>query len=154
MEIIFIVCGRDISIVLQTHEISLRKTNSHDLYRVITHSLVLVIVLSIEEYRDNTLCRTMACFDFISISFISGGDHVVLTTFCGYYPCVYYFYVPWLNMTSQWVMTLIRMPHCGITVGNDIARDMHCDITMGNDVAMCMYHGITLHKDVAMNLFC
>ncbi len=39
------------------------------------------------------------------------------------------------------------MPHCGITVGNDISRDIHCDVTMGNDVAMCTYHGITMHTD-------
>ncbi len=26
---------------------------------------------------------------------------------CGYYPCVHYFYVPWLIMTSQWLMTLL-----------------------------------------------
>ncbi len=39
-------------------------------------------------------------------------------------------------MTSQWVMTLLGMPHCGTTMGNDIARDVHYDITMDNDVAM------------------
>ncbi len=55
-------------------------------------------------------------------------------------------------MTSQWAMMLLRMPHCGITVGNDVAKDIHCDITMGNDFAMCIYHGITMHNDVAMNL--
>ncbi len=69
-------------------------------------------------------------------------------------PCVYYFYVPWLIMTSQWVMILLRMPHCGTTVGNGIARDIgHGDITMGNHIAMCTYHGITVHNDIAMNLF-
>ncbi len=56
-------------------------------------------------------------------------------------------------MTSQWVMTLLRMPYCGITMGNNIARDIHCDITVGNDIAVCTY-GITMHNDVAMNLFC
>ncbi len=75
----------------------------------------------------------MTYFHVISISLISGGDHVVLTTFCGYYPCVHYF--------------------CGFTVGNDVAKDMHCDVTMGNDLAMCTYHGITMHSDVTMNLF-
>ncbi len=40
----FIVFGRDISLVLRTHETSLHKNNSHDLHRVITHSLVLVII--------------------------------------------------------------------------------------------------------------
>ncbi len=36
--------------------------------------------------------------------------------FCGYYPCVHYFYFPWLIMTSQWVMTLLGMPYCGTTM--------------------------------------
>ncbi len=40
----FIVFGRDTSLILWTREISLRKNNSHDLHRVITHSLVLVII--------------------------------------------------------------------------------------------------------------
>ncbi len=40
----FIVCS-DIALVLWTLEISLHKSNSHDLHRVITHSLVLVIIL-------------------------------------------------------------------------------------------------------------
>ncbi len=44
-------------------------------------------------------------------------------------------------MTSQWVMTLLGMPHCGITMGNDIVMDIYCDITMDNDIAMCTYHG-------------
>ncbi len=52
-------------------------------------------------------------------------------------PCVHYFYVPWLIMTSQWFTTLLGMPHCGTTMGNDIARDIHCDVTMDNDIAMC-----------------
>ncbi len=60
----------------------------------------------------------------------------VLTTFCGYYPCVHYFYFPWL-IISQWLMTLLGMPHCGTTMGNDVARDIHCDATMDNEVAMC-----------------
>ncbi len=92
----------------------------------------------------------MACFHVIYISIISSGNHVVLTTFCGDYPCVHYFYVPWLVMTSQWVMMLLKVSHCGITVGNVIARDIHCDITMGNGIAMCTYHGITMHNEVAM----
>ncbi len=55
-------------------------------------------------------------------------------------------------MTSQWIMKLLRMPHYGITVGNDVSRDIHCDVTMGSDIAMCKYHGITMHNDFAMNL--
>ncbi len=30
--------------------------------------------------------------------------------FCRYYPCVHYFYVPWLIMTSQWLITLVGCP--------------------------------------------
>ncbi len=47
--------------------------------------------------------------------------------------CAHYFYVQRLIMTSQWPMMLLRMPHCGITLGNDVARAIHCDVTMGND---------------------
>ncbi len=47
-------------------------------------------------------------------------------------------------MASQWVMMLLRIPHCGITVGNDVANNIHCD------VAMCTYHVITVHNDVVM----
>ncbi len=47
----FIVFGSDISLVLQTREISLLKNNSHDLHRVITHSLVLVILQEIGHHH-------------------------------------------------------------------------------------------------------
>ncbi len=50
--------------------------------------------------------RTVACFDVIAL--ISAGDYSVHTTFCGDYPCEHYFYVPWLIMTSQWVITLLE----------------------------------------------
>ncbi len=60
----------------------------------------------------------------------------MLTTFCEYYPCVHYFYVPSLIMTSQWVMTLLEMPNSGTTMGNNVARDIHYDVTMDNDVVM------------------
>ncbi len=50
MEIMFIVFGRDISLVLLTRQISLHKNNSHDLHRVITHSLVLVIIFRTSHY--------------------------------------------------------------------------------------------------------
>ncbi len=30
-------------------------------------------------------------------------------------------------MTSQWVTTLLEMPHCGITMGNDVAMGIHYD---------------------------
>ncbi len=49
----------------------------------------------------------------------------VLTTFYGYYPRVHYVYVLWHIMISQWLMTLLRMPHYGTTMGNDVARDIH-----------------------------
>ncbi len=70
----------------------------------------------------------------------------VLTTFCGYYPCVHYIYVQWLIMTSQWVMTLLRMPHCGTTMSNDIARDVHYDVSMDNDIAMNLLCYVLLHQ--------
>ncbi len=47
MEIMFTVFGRDISLVLQTREISLSKNNKHDIHIVITHLLVLVIIFLI-----------------------------------------------------------------------------------------------------------
>ncbi len=56
-------------------------------------------------------------------------------------------------MTSQWVRTLLGMLLRGITMSNDVAKNIHCDVTMGNDVAMCTYHGITMDNDIAMNLF-
>ncbi len=54
----------------------------------------------------------------------------VLITFCGYYPYVHvhYFYVPSLIMTSQWLMTLLGMPHSGTTMGNDVARDYYAKL--------------------------
>ncbi len=61
----------------------------------------------------------------------------VLTTFNGAYPCVQYFYVQRLIMTSHRVTMLLEITHCDITMGNDVARIIHCDITMGNDVTMC-----------------
>ncbi len=64
----------------------------------------------------------------------------------GYYPGVHYFYVPWLIMTSQWVMTLLGMPHCGTTMGNDVAKDVHYDVTMDNDVAMNLFCYVLLRQ--------
>ncbi len=85
-------------------------------------------------------------------------------------------YVIYRYVLSEWRSTrpveinqhdITMVTHYGITMGNDVARDIHCEITMGNDIsrdiysdvtmsndaAMCTYHGITLHYDVAMNLF-
>ncbi len=59
---------------------------------ILQHSTPTQIALvNIKSYK---LLHTMACFHVISTSMISGRDHPVLTTFCGYYPCVHYFYVP------------------------------------------------------------
>ncbi len=33
-------------------------------------------------------------------------------------------------------MTLLEMPHCDTTMGNNVDRDIHYDITMDNDIAM------------------
>ncbi len=51
-------------------------------------------------------------------------------------------------------MKLFSMPYCGITVGNDVAREIHCDVTLSKDVAMCTYHDITMQTDIVMKLFC
>ncbi len=40
-------------------------------------------------------------------------------------------------MTSQWVMTLLGIPYCGTTMGDNVTWYIHYDITMDNDVAMC-----------------
>ncbi len=51
------------------------------------------------------LCNTMACFDVISLSLISGGDHPFALYFLWRLPlCILRL---WLIMTSQWVMTLL-----------------------------------------------
>ncbi len=86
----------------------------------------------------------------------------MLTTFCGDYLSMLYFYGICFIMTSQWVPILLGMPHCGITMGNYnvstlgnvIARYIKCDVTMGNNIVICSYHCITMGNDVAANLFC
>ncbi len=115
------------------------------IYTFITASLLLHI-----------LCRTIACncFHMITISSFLVEITPVQPTFCVCYPCVHHVYVLWLIMTSQSVMALLGMPHCGITMTNDIGRGIHCDITMGNDVVMCTYHVITIDNHLVMNLFC
>ncbi len=70
----FIVFGGHCQPLLRTREISLHKNNSHDLHRVITHSLDLVI-----------LFRIMACFECDLHTLISGGDHVVLGLYQSYF---------------------------------------------------------------------
>ncbi len=83
------------------------------------------------QHQNSTLCHTMACFHVISISLIiSSGDHP-----CAHY--LHYFYVACLIMTSQLLMTLLGMLHCGITMGNDFTKDIHCNVTMDNYVTMC-----------------
>ncbi len=49
-------------------------------------------------------------------------------------------------MTSQWVITLLGMPHCGTTMGNDVAMDVHYDVTIDNDVAMNLLCYVLLHQ--------
>ncbi len=49
-------------------------------------------------------------------------------------------------MTSQWVVTLLGMPHCGTTMGNDIDRDIHYDITMDNDIDMDLFCYVLLRQ--------
>ncbi len=44
-------------------------------------------------------------------------------TFCGDYSWVQYFYVTGLIMASQWVMMLLWMPQCGITMGDDVVMN-------------------------------
>ncbi len=56
------------------------------------------------------------------------------------------FYVPWLIMTPQWVMTLLGMHHCGTTMSIDIARDTHYDGTMDNDIAMNLFCYVLLRQ--------
>ncbi len=49
-------------------------------------------------------------------------------------------------------MTLLRMSHCDITLGNDVAKNIHCDVTMDNDIAMCTCRVITKHNDIKINI--
>ncbi len=51
-------------------------------------------------------------------------------------------------------MTLLGMPHCGTTMGDNVTRDIHYDVTMDNDYCYVYITGITMDNDVAMNLFC
>ncbi len=78
----------------------------------------------------------------------------VCTTLCGDYPCGHSFMIQYLIMISPWVIALLGIPHCGITMDNDASRNIHCDVTMGNDITMCPDHNITMHNNIAMNLFC
>ncbi len=64
--------GMDISLVLQTREISLLKNNSHDLHRVITHSLVLVIGLGCND------SMVLLCFMFGFYSNLYGPLHLLM----------------------------------------------------------------------------
>ncbi len=93
---------------------------------------------------------------------------MVDTTFCGDYPCMHYFYVPWLIMTSQCVMTLLgtsivtsqwvmTLLETSIVTSQWVMTLLGTSIVTSQWVMMflgCIYHGITIHNDVAMNLFC
>ncbi len=105
----FIVFGRDISLVLWTSEISLLKNNSHDLHRVITHSLVLVILYWMTYTVLSTGCeRKLACTSRLARSystlwFVLHANRLsldmvslysgcfILFVFC--YFCCYFFYL-------------------------------------------------------------
>ncbi len=91
---------------------------------------------------DDVLCNTTACFYVIYISLISDEDYPCAHYFLWRLPCVHYFYVPWLIMTSQWVMKLLaRDAHCNITMGNDVARD-RTSIVISQWVmtVLCVHH--------------
>ncbi len=55
-------------------------------------------------------------------------------------------------MTSQWVMMLLGIPHCGTTIGNNVARDIRYDVTMDNDVAMNLFCYVLL-REILILLF-
>ncbi len=86
------------------------------------------VKFQISVYQSMVLSVLWLVFMWSPYPWSPGEITPLLSTFCGYFHCVHYFYVPWLIMTSQWVMTLLRMPHCSITVGNDIVRDI-CMVT-------------------------
>ncbi len=65
MEIMFVVFGRDISLILRTLEISLLKNNSNDLHRVITHSLVLVILFNTMFYSSPVLSSHLRAIEIM-----------------------------------------------------------------------------------------
>ncbi len=49
-------------IILRTHQISLHKNNSHDLHRVINHSLVIAINIAKEVHSNIIMhCDAMIC---------------------------------------------------------------------------------------------
>ncbi len=42
--------------------------------------------------------------------------------------------------------------HCGITIYNDVIRQLLFYVTVSSDIAMWTYHSILMYNDVAMNL--
>ncbi len=90
------------------HFISLGLIQFHFILSLCEFSIVVVSIFH-QWLLEIVLCRTMTCFERDLHTLISIGDHP-----CACY--LHYFYVPWLIMTSKWVMTLIGMPHCGTTM--------------------------------------
>ncbi len=94
-----------------------------------THGLVLDTMMSYKRPGSVSLAGMVSCMVFSNVTLyyhyyavlwlvFTWSSHPwspmeitpVLTTFCGYYPSVHYFYVPWLIMTSQWLMMLVECP--------------------------------------------
>ncbi len=86
----FIVFGRDISLILWTLAISLHKNNSHDLHRVITHSFVLVIRLIAHLSSQHLFDQG---FDLYSLSQI--GSHLLFLKESSQHPA------PWHTTLMQ-----------------------------------------------------
>ncbi len=123
----FIVFGMDISWVLQTHEIFLRKNNSHDLNRVITHPLVLVIItffwhlIAAKSETQQMLAATISRLYYGLILFLT----------------MAYFYVIYRYVISKWrsirsveinQYDITMATHYDITMCKDFARDAQCAI--------------------------
>ncbi len=70
-------------------------------YTLDLNSLVFVHMLMRGYISPRKLCCTMACFYAISISLISIGHHPYAHYVLCRLPCVDYFYVPWLIITSR-----------------------------------------------------
>ncbi len=77
----------------------------------------------------------MACFEQNLHTWISGGDSVLSTTFCGDHVVD---------------TTFLFYDHYDITIRNYVARDVHCDIIVCLDVMGT--DDVTMHTDVGRTL--
>ncbi len=88
---------------------------------------------------------------------VTVNDNILFHTMARFYVIYRYVFSEWRSISSveinQYDITIVRVAHCEIKMGNDVAWDIHCDVRMSNDVFMCIYHGIIMHNDVVMNLF-